>query len=88
MPRVPPYIIWNHVDGELALFDSRDDRYHALNASAAVLWRGIAAGDAPETIVENVAREYDVDAETIRAALDAFVAQACQAGLLTGDSEG
>ena len=85
MLRVPPYIVWNAVEGELALFDSRTGQHHALNRSAATLWRAIAAGDAPDAIVARLATDHGVDPAVVRADFDVFVTQASAIGLLVAD---
>ncbi|MES2442346.1 MAG: PqqD family protein, partial [Pseudomonadota bacterium] len=65
MPKIAPHIAWNPVEGELALFDSRDGRYHALNGPGAAIWRAIAAGLDEEAIVDALAASHDAPRETI-----------------------
>lgn len=86
MLKIPPYVSWNPVAGELALFDARDGKYHALNGSAAAIWRAIAAGlDEPALVHELMAR-YDAPHETIAQAVSDFVATALAKGILIMES--
>ena len=82
MPTIPPYITWQDVDGELALFDERDDRYHVLNDTAAAIWRGIAAGMERTVLIEQIATNFRVKSAEIIADIDAFIEAATAQGLL------
>ena len=82
MLTIPSYITWQDVDGELALFDERDDRYHLLNGTAAALWRGIAAGLDRAMLADQIAAGFRVKPEDIIADIDAFAEAAIAQGLL------
>ena len=82
MPTIPTYITWQDVDGELALFDERDDRYHLLNGTAAAIWRGIAAGMDRALLIDRIAAGFSVKPEDIVADIDAFIGAATAQGLL------
>ena len=82
MLTIPPYITWQAVDGELALFDERDDRYHLLNGTAAVIWRAIAAGADRSGLIDRIAAGFRVKPEEIVADVDAFIEAAMAQGLL------
>ena len=75
-------IDWNDLDGELALFDPRDGRYHALNSPAAAIWRGIADGLSPAMIVARLADLYAAPPDHIAADVAAFIDQALAKGLI------
>jgi len=79
---IPTYITWQDVDGELALFDERDDRYHLLNGTAAMIWRGIAAGADRAGLIDQIAAGFRVQAEAIVADIDAFIGAAVAQDLL------
>jgi hypothetical protein len=85
MLTIPTYIIWQDVDGELALFDERDDRYHLLNGTAAMIWRGIAAGADRAGLIDQISAGFRVQAEEIVADIDAFIGAAVTQGLLLRD---
>jgi hypothetical protein len=82
MLTIPTYITWQDVDGELALFDERDDRYHLLNGTAAMIWRGIAVGADRAALIDQIAAGFHVQAEEIVADIDAFIGAAVEQGLL------
>jgi hypothetical protein len=82
MLMIPTYITWQDVDGELALFDERDGRYHLLNGTAAMIWRGIAAGTDRAGLIEQLAAGFCVEPEEIVADVDAFIGAAMAQGLL------
>lgn len=82
MLRIAPHIAWNNVEGELALFDSRDGSYHALNGSGAAIWRAIAAGHDEPGIVDALAAQFDAPRAEIAGNVAEFVAMARAKGLL------
>jgi len=82
--RIAPHIAWNNVEGELALFDSRDGTYHALNGPGAAIWRAIAAGRDQPGIVDALAGQFDAPRDTIEASVGEFLAMARAKGLLEG----
>ena len=82
MLTIPTYITWQDVDGELALFDERDDRYHVLNGTAATIWRGIAAGMEKTVLIDQIATGFQVQPREIIADIDAFIGAATAQGLL------
>ena len=82
MLTIPTYITWQDVDGELALFDERDDRYHLLNGTAAAIWRAIAAGMDRAMVIDRIAASFRVKPEDIVADIDAFTEAAIAQGLL------
>ncbi|MEO7691237.1 MAG: PqqD family protein [Sphingomonas sp.] len=82
MLTIPTYITWQDVDGELALFDERDDRYHVLNGTAAMIWRGVAAGMERSVLIDQIATDFQVKPGEIIADIDAFIGAATAQGLL------
>ena len=82
MLSIAPHIAWNNVEGELALFDSRDGSYHALNRSGAAIWRAIAAGIPESGIADRLADAHDAPREMIAANVREFIDTALAKGLL------
>jgi hypothetical protein len=80
--KIAPYIAWNNVGGELALFDSRDGAYHALNASGAAIWRAIADGLDPAGVVRVLAEQHDAPPSEIEQDVREFIDLARAKGLL------
>jgi hypothetical protein len=79
---IPDHVSWQNVPGELALFDLRDGRYHALNGTAAEIWRAIAAGQDAPAIVAGLRAQHDGPADEIEQAVTDFIAEARDKGLL------
>ena len=86
MLKVAPWVSWNPVEGALALFDARDGSYHALNESAADIWRGLAEGSAPDAIADRLATGYGIAPEQLAGDVFAFIDAALAKGLLVAES--
>jgi hypothetical protein len=85
MLTIPTYVIWQDVDGELALFDERDNRYHLLNGTGAAIWRAIATGVDKAGLIDQLAAQFGVKPEEIVPDIDAFIDAAAAQGLLLAD---
>jgi hypothetical protein len=86
MLKAAPWVSWNPVEGALALFDARDGSYHALNESAADIWRGLAEGDAPDTVAARLAARHGISAEQLAGDVAGFVDAALAKGLLVAEN--
>ena len=64
---------WREVDGEATLLDLRTSTYLAVNGSATVLWRLLAAGTTREELVSALCADYGIDATTASDDVDAFL---------------
>lgn len=82
MIEIAPQLSWPPVEGELAIYDSRDGKYHVLNGSAAAIWRRIAAGLGAAEIATELALEHRTTVDTVRRDVDLFFAGALELGLL------
>jgi len=69
-------------DGELVVLDLARGDYYGLDAIGARLWRGLASGRTVEEVVEELAPEYDVERETLRADLLALLQDLAAKGLI------
>lgn len=79
---VPAHVAWRRVDEELVLFDERDGSYHALNAVASAVWRGLDAGLTLEAITGALSARYQAPTDEIARDVAAFVDAALAKGLL------
>jgi hypothetical protein len=79
---VAPYISWSDVEGELVLFDGRDQSYLTLNSSASDIWRGLARDVPVETLADELAADSGADRALVADQLGAFVEEAIAKGLL------
>jgi PqqD family protein of HPr-rel-A system len=85
MVRIAPHISWHPVEGELALFDTRDGSYHALNSSAAEIWRGLADGVPAPELATSLAAAHRVSVDEVAGSIADFIKAALAKGLLVGD---
>lgn len=83
--KIADHVSWNDVDGELVLFNRENGRYHALNATASLVWRSIAHGMELPAVVSELVHTCDEDRGSVVTAVQAFVAQALVAGVLVDD---
>ncbi|MBI2059058.1 MAG: PqqD family protein [Nitrospirae bacterium] len=60
---ISPDVVWREVGGEIVLLDLRKGRYYGLQDAAALIWKGIARGEAVEAIGRRLLRNYRVTAE-------------------------
>ena len=79
---IADHVSWQNVPGELVLFDLRDGHYHALNGTAAEIWRAIAAGQDAPAIVAGLRAQHAAPAHEIERAVEDFIAAARGKGLL------
>lgn len=82
MITVAPELSWPPIDGEVAIYDSRDGKYHVLNETAAQIWRGIAAGLGAAEIASELAEKHRTMVELVRRDVDLFIADGLELGLL------
>jgi hypothetical protein len=73
---------WREVDGELIALARPESVYLAGNASAAILWRALAAGTTETNLQTLLVSTYGISAEAARADVAAFLADLGARGLL------
>lgn len=82
MIKIAPQLSWPPVEGELAIYDSRDGKYHVLNGSAAEIWCRIAEEKGAAEIASELAAAHRATVEIVRRDVDLFIAGALELGLL------
>ena len=70
------------VPGGAVIIHLGTNRYFSLNATAAVVWGRLDAGDDAATIAAALARDFKIDDVTARDAVARTIAQFEEAGLL------
>lgn len=79
-PRRRDGLIWEELGDEMLVFDERIGGVHALNPTAAWIFRRIDGQSDFDSIVRSFVNTFEIDIETakkdIRQALDFFVAKA------------
>lgn len=70
------------VDGTLMVLDLTTSQYFGIRGSGRVVYDALTAETSVEDLVRAVTSEYDIDADTARADVEAFIAKLDEAGLL------
>jgi hypothetical protein len=70
------------VDAETILLDINSGTYFRLNDTGTRVWSGIVASQEVEEIVAEIADECEVPQDTVRADVDALLAELVERGLL------
>ena len=79
---VPDEILTAHLEGEAVLLHMDTKNYFRLNATAAVLWKGLERGLGREALVDSLLAEFEVDRATAAAELDRLLGDLGERGLL------
>jgi len=77
-------LAYRRIAGELFVVDAAGSRLHELNGTAALIWDCLAAGKGRDGAAARLAAEFEVDAGTAGADVDAFIEELLKAGLLSG----
>jgi len=81
----PEAVSWRDVPGEIVLFDSRSNAYHALNPTAAEVWRALGAGLSVRAATDDLARRFGADRGQIERDVIDFIRHALKEALLLPD---
>ena len=79
---VPADILAAHLEGEAGLLNMDTKDYFRLNATAAVVWKGLERGLDDAALVEKLLEEFDVDAGTAADELHRLLGELEQRGLI------
>jgi hypothetical protein len=71
--RLKPGVEWQPVDDEVVVLDLATSSYLAVNDTAAVLWPLVAAGATEMRLVDELTRQFQVEAASAEADVSAFV---------------
>jgi hypothetical protein len=75
-------VLTAHLEGEAVLLHMDTKNYFRLNATAAVLWKGMERGLGREALLDELLAQFDVDRPTAAAELDRLLAELSERGLL------
>ena len=64
---------WREIDGEVVVLDVERSHYLNLNPTGCVLWLMLAEGSTKPQLVDKLTEEFDVDEETARDDVEAFL---------------
>ena len=75
-------VLTAHLEGEAVLLHMDTKNYFRLNATAAVLWKGMERGLDREALLDDLLAHFDVDRATATAELDRLLGELSARGLL------
>jgi hypothetical protein len=85
MPLIQDHVVFTDLDGvEGVLVDLNSKQYFQLNATASLIWRGLARGLDAERIAEELTAEYDVTLEHARGSVEAAIRDFSARRLVSG----
>ena len=73
---------WTDAGGALVIFDRVRGDYHALNGSAAAIWRALGEGRPVDDVIDLLAGRFKADRDAIAADVAAFLSTALAGGLI------
>lgn len=79
---VPDEVLTAHLEGEAVLLHMDTKNYFRLNATAALLWKGLERGHDREQLLDGLLAEFEVDRPTASAELDRLLAELAARGLV------
>lgn len=79
---VPDEVLTAHLEGEAVLLHMDTKNYFRLNATAALLWKGLERGLEREQLLDDLLAQFEVDRPTAAAELDRLLGELSSRGLL------
>jgi Coenzyme PQQ synthesis protein D (PqqD) len=79
---IPPDVLWQQVDGEVVVLDAAAGEYRGLNDVGSQMWLVLEAAPDVATACTRLCELYEVDEETLRRDLAAFIEQLVTSGML------
>lgn len=73
---------WREIDGEVVVLDVESSHYLNLNETGAVLWVTLAEGATERQLVDKLIGEFEVDEQTARSDVQAFIVSCRENGVL------
>jgi len=79
------HVVFTDLDGvEGVLVDLNTKQYFQLNATASLIWRGLARGASVEAIAQEMAAGYEVTLDHARCSVEAAIREFVTRKLVTG----
>ena len=79
---VPAHVLIRHLDGESVLLNLETERYFGLDTTGTRMWELVTSSPDIETAYATLAREFDVEPETLRTHLAELLGKLVENGLL------
>ncbi|MBI4219104.1 MAG: PqqD family protein [Chloroflexi bacterium] len=80
--RLADGVLYQQLDGEAVLLNTRSGQYFGLNEVGARIWDGVTAGKSMAEVLEQIRTEYDVPAERLFADILKFLESLEQSRLI------
>jgi Coenzyme PQQ synthesis protein D (PqqD) len=80
--RVPDYVQFNRVEGDIVLVDLRKGLYYSLDDLASRIWETLSSGGSTALAVEVILAEYDAIERTVKKDVSELVQLWKRKGLL------
>lgn len=81
--RIRDEVLTAQLHGEAILLDMRTKRYYRLNATGAMIWKGLEAALPTHEIVDALVQEFEVEPTTARAETERVLDEFRARGLIT-----
>lgn len=75
-------VLHQELEGETVLLDLNSERYFGLDESGTRIWALLLELERPETVVERMMQEFDVDEERLRADVAELLSRLLDGGLI------
>lgn len=75
-------LVWQVIDDEVVVLDTRASEYLGLKGSGAMLWRALETSTSPEELVAALVSRYGIPAERAQSDVEAFLSTLGERGLL------
>jgi hypothetical protein len=79
---VPDDVLAAHLEGEAVLLNMDTKDYFRLNATAAVVWKGLERGLDREGLLGELCTQFDVERDVASTELDRLLGELSQRGLI------
>ena len=80
--RTPEGVLYREIAGESVLLNLGSESYFGLDEVGTRMWAALTTAPSIEAAYQDLLEEFEVDAETLRSDLSAFIARLAQAGLV------
>ena len=80
--RTPEGVLYREIAGESVLLNLGSESYFGLDEVGTRMWAALTTAPSIEAAYQGLLEEFEVDAETLRSDLSAFIARLAQAGLV------
>ena len=81
---IQPKVVRECFEDEVVIINLESGNYYSLNGTGAEIWRELETGGFAEAVTAALVARYDASETTIRQAVESFIRQLEEQGLITG----